>query len=293
TSSYPPVAPGSPRRPAGRAEAPRDLPGVRPPGREKARPISGRAFGRYPAGPSDALSGTRNAFPALVLLAVLLAALARDGGRARGGGLRVQVLARAHRAQVLVQLVAQRDAGGDVQPRDVLVGDLVEVLDQRPQRIAVRGHQHRPARQQLLGDGRLPVGHHPVHYVEQALGARDVDAGVARVAFLAVLVAVLDRRRRGVVAAPPQHELLVAVLVADLRLVLALQLAVVALVEPPVTDHRDPVPVGRVQRDVGRGDGAAQQRGEDNVRQDAVLGEQLTGALALGDALVGEVHVHP
>src|SRR5690606_12510166 len=103
TSSYPPVAPGSPRRPAAGAEAPRDLPGVRPPGREKARPISGRAFGRYPAGPSDALSGTRNAFPAFVLLAVLLAALARDGGRARGGGLRDQVLARAHRAQVLVQ----------------------------------------------------------------------------------------------------------------------------------------------------------------------------------------------
>src|ERR1041385_2472779 len=54
-----------------------------------------------------------------------------------GGGLGVQVpAAPGHRLEVLVQLVDQRDAGGDVERGDVLVADLVEVLDQCAQRVA-------------------------------------------------------------------------------------------------------------------------------------------------------------
>src|SRR5690242_8317251 len=68
------------------------------------------------------------------------------GGHRGGGflrGLRVEVgAARDGGAQVVVELVAQRDAGGDVQARDVLVGDAVELLDERAQRVAVRGQQH-------------------------------------------------------------------------------------------------------------------------------------------------------
>src|SRR5690606_22585546 len=53
--------------------------------------------------------------------------------------LRVEVLpALDQRLEVVVQFVAERDAGGDVQLGDRLVADVVEVLDQRPQRVAVR-----------------------------------------------------------------------------------------------------------------------------------------------------------
>src|SRR5258708_483909 len=53
----------------------------------------------------------------------------------RGPG--IEVLAAApERPQVPVQLVEQRDAGRDVEAGDVLVRDAVEVLDQRPQRVA-------------------------------------------------------------------------------------------------------------------------------------------------------------
>ena len=66
------------------------------------------------------------------------------------------------------------------------------------------------------------------------------------------LVVVGDRRRRGVVRAAPEHELLLAELLEGLLLVLALQRAVVPLVEPPRAPHRDPVPVGRVEGEVSR-----------------------------------------
>ena len=78
-----------------------------------------------------------------------------------------------------------------------------------------------------------------------------------------------------------------------LLLVLALERAVVALVEPPVAAHRDPVPVRRVEREVRGGDRAPQHRGVDDVGQQAGLAHQLAAADRLGAALVGEVDVDP
>ena len=72
----------------------------------------------------------------------------------------------------------------------------------------------------------------------------------------------LDRRRRGVVGAAPEHELLLAVLGERRGLVLALQRAVVPLVEPPRAPDRDPR-AGRPRASASSAvrDRAAQQRG--------------------------------
>ena len=123
--------------------------------------------------------------------------------------------------------------------------------------------------------------------------ARHLDAGVARVAGLVVLAAELDRRRRGVERAAPQHELLVAVLVPGRSLVETLQRAVVPLVEPPVAPHRDPVPVRCVERQVGRGDGAAQHRGVHDGRQNSLVLQQLPTVDGFLATLVVEVDVDP
>jgi hypothetical protein len=88
----------------------------------------------------------------------------------------------------------------------------------------VRGEQHDLARPDV-GDHRLlVVGQEALHDVGEALGGGHVGAqvGVARVAVLGELAARLDRRRRGVVAAAPEHELLLAELREGLLLVLAL-----------------------------------------------------------------------
>ena len=72
------------------------------------------------------------------------ASLVRHRLGRRRGGLRVEVPAAGLlRPEVGADLVDERDAGRDVQPGDLVVGDAVEVLDQRPQRVAVRDDQQR------------------------------------------------------------------------------------------------------------------------------------------------------
>src|ERR1700722_2581578 len=93
------------------------------------------------------------------------AALVGHGRGRLGGGLRVQVpAARLDRAEGRVQLVDQRDAGRDVELRDLRVPDAVQILDQGAQRVAVRDDQHRLAAGQGRDDRVLPVRQHPVHY---------------------------------------------------------------------------------------------------------------------------------
>ena len=82
-------------------------------------------------------------------------------------------------------------------------------------------------------------------------------------------VIVGERRRRDVVGPAPEHELLVAVLLPRLRLVLALQGAVVPLVQPPRPPDRQPQQVRGVQRDVGGLDGPGQHRGVHDIRPQA------------------------
>src|SRR3954454_19506512 len=86
------------------------------------------------------------------------AALAGDGGRGGDGRLRVEVgTATKRRREVLVEAVEQRDPGRDVQARDLGVANAVEVLDQRSQRVAVRGDEHGPAGAHVRDDLGLPV----------------------------------------------------------------------------------------------------------------------------------------
>ena len=93
---------------------------------------------------------------------------------------------------VVVELVDERDAGGDVEAGDVVVGDAVEVLHQRPQAVAVGGHQHGAAAGQVGDDRVEPVRQHAGDHVGQALrrgqhvggdlGVAGVGVGVERVA---------------------------------------------------------------------------------------------------------------
>ena len=66
-----------------------------------------------------------------------------------------------------------------------------------------------------------------------------------------------------------------------------------ALVEPPGAAYGDPVAVGGVEREVGGGDRAAQQRGVEHVGEQVVFDEQLAAGDGLGAALVGQGDVDP
>ena len=157
------------------------------------------------------------------------------------------------------------------------------------------GDQHRLPLDEIGLDALLPVGEEALDDVLEALGLRQLvaEVGVLRVLVLGELGAELDLGRRRVVGAAPGHELLLAVLLADLRLVHALQRAVVALVQAPVALDGDPVAVGRIQGEVRGHDGAALQRGVHDIGEDAGLLHEVAALRGLLASLLGEGDVHP
>ena len=121
-----------------------------------------------------------------------------------------------------------------------------------------------------------------------------VDVAVAGVGGHVEGVAGDERRGRGVVAAAPQHELLVAELLLDLGLVLPLQVPVVALVEAPVPAHGEPAAAGGGQGELGRADGPGEHRGVQDAQVQALArrpGAPAGGGLGLAGG--GEVDVDP
>ena len=115
---------------------------------------------------------------------------------------------------------------------------------------------------QVGDDGRLEVGERADDHVGEALGTgevRGVHVAVAGIAVRAALVALGQRRRRGGVAAAPHLDLLGPVALSRLLLVAALEVAVVALVEPPRPVDREPQAAHRLEGEVGREDGAGEQ----------------------------------
>src|SRR5690606_23050844 len=124
-------------------------------------------------------------------------------------------------------------------------------------------------------------------------GISSADVGVPLVTDLAEVAVIGQQRRRHVELPAPQLELLGAELLQGLGLVLALQSAVVTLVEPPGALHRNPQAVRRVQRDVRGLDRAAEQRRVQHIGKQPGLGEQLAAAAGLALALVSEADVHP
>lgn len=78
-----------------------------------------------------------------------------------------------HGVEVLVELVHERDAGGDVEPDDVVVADLVEELDDGAQAVAVGGHEHTLVVLDARHDLVEPERQRALHRVLQALGARN------------------------------------------------------------------------------------------------------------------------
>src|SRR5689334_5793755 len=200
------------------------------------------------------------------------------------------------RAQVRPELVDQRAAGGEIQLGDLLVRDRLQVLDQRPQRVAVRYDQHAPAGQQVGDDRVVEVGQQPGRDVPERLATWlhiQGKRGIAGIAPLPPGRGRAERRRRGLVGPAPRRELPFAVLGQHLGLAAALKCPVVPAVEPPGAAHRDPVAVGSGQGQFGRADRPVLQRGVREGGQQAVGGQEQPGPGRLLLARGGQAGVLP
>src|SRR5690606_41668138 len=90
----------------------------------------------------------------------------------------------------------QRLAGGNVQVNDVVVGDVVEVLDEGPQAVAVRRDQHAAPRTDGGRDGFVPERQHARDRVFQALGGRQQGRGDLRIAAVEARMALVGIGKR-------------------------------------------------------------------------------------------------
>ena len=160
----------------------------------------------------------------------------------------------------------------------------------------MRSDQHVQSGPQVGHDGVVPVRQDACDHVLQTFGTRQ-DVGrqepVAPVLGGVLGVVCSDGRRGNVVGATPEMGLLVAVPFGRRLLVETLQRAVVTLVQPPVTPHRQPRLAERGQRQVGRLHGPGQQRRVARVEPQAGGGERGPGSRCLPIALRRERDVVP
>mmetsp|Transcript_29231 Transcript_29231/g.100931 ORF Transcript_29231/g.100931 Transcript_29231/m.100931 type:complete len:363 (+) Transcript_29231:1926-3014(+) len=135
--------------------------------------------------PQLALAQQRRAQQALLFEELAAQRRAFDGAelqrrqpRQRGALQRLWVLAALQTLWVLQlgllwvlngKLVYERDPVRDPNASDGLVVDGVNLLDQRPERVAVRDDHHVEARPQIRQDARLPEWERPLHRVVQRL----------------------------------------------------------------------------------------------------------------------------
>lgn len=164
---------------------------------------------------------------------------------------------------IIVQLVHQRHPRRNIELRDLRLIDPVQVLDQRPQRVPMRRNEHVPPRREIGRDIRLVERQHAVQRGLERLGELrgEVLAGVPRVVGGVVGRGEVDGGGWYVVAAAPDEDLVLAVLVDGFLFVEALEGSVVAFVELPVFFDGDPQLVGLVEDDEEGFDGAAEETG--------------------------------
>ncbi|EJX02657.1 hypothetical protein EVA_09236 [gut metagenome] len=170
------------------------------------------------------------------------------------------------------------------------------MLHDAAQAIAVGNHYDAVHLLELREDGALPVGHHTVDGVLQALCLREIvlrNECVARVGQCASDAVGGQLVGSHVEAAAPQQHLLVAILGGSLSLVQTLEHTVVLLVQAPALLHGNPVLVHYVEHVVQRLHGTLQIGSICDIKVKTIFLEQSSGGESLLLALLSQVYVGP
>src|SRR5262245_10481961 len=191
-------------------------------------------------------------------------------GGTSGVPLRGEVHPLRHR-RIRLEPIDHGHAGAELALEDLLRRQAVEHHHQRAQRIAVCRHQHALAAQHARLDLLDVVGQHACRGILQAFAAG----------------------RRDVVGAAPDMHLLSAPLLARVVLVEARELAVVALVERLVLEHRNRFLPEFVEHEVEGALRALEGRRERHVELQALALELASGGARLVDAALGEIDIAP
>mmetsp|Transcript_67896 Transcript_67896/g.109399 ORF Transcript_67896/g.109399 Transcript_67896/m.109399 type:complete len:398 (+) Transcript_67896:890-2083(+) len=178
------------------------------------------------------------------------------------------------RLEVRIQLIHQGRGRRNLQARDDIIGDALDVLHHGADGVPVRRDENGLAGPELWHDGRLPEGHHTRYRVLQTLRRWDVllvQLGVLWIPPGVELAVLADGRRRNVEAPAPDQDLLRAVLLDCLLLVQACQGAVHPLVQAPGLCDWHMELIRRLERQVAGLHRALQDGGEGHVHLVALL----------------------
>ena len=219
--------------------------------------------------------------------------LATAAGRHRGGVAQVVVADRLERG---VELVDQRDAVGDVQTDDLVVGDAVQVFHQRADAVAVRRRSARAGRTRMAGamvsfqwGTRAPPCPSGIRSAAPGRARASRSGGRrARSAGRWARVPAAACRSCGARPAPARRRT-----GRRVGLVQALQRAVVAFVEAPVLITGSQCRSISSSACPGGPDRALQHRGEGDVELVALGLQQAAGRLRLHHAGGREADVGP
>mmetsp|Transcript_58054 Transcript_58054/g.160489 ORF Transcript_58054/g.160489 Transcript_58054/m.160489 type:complete len:236 (-) Transcript_58054:104-811(-) len=190
---------------------------------------------------------------------------------------------------VIIKLVDQGNGRRNVELGDVLLRDAIKVHHKSAEAVAVGRDEQLLSALDLRHNLVLPVRQHTVGGSLERLGGREqrlVDRSVLGVIAREVLRGGLHVRRRNVEATAPDKDLVLSVFVNGRLLVEAGEAAVVALVELPRLDGRDPKAVRLLERVVASSDGALERGGVGDVEGEALLSEQSTALRGLLVALL-------
>jgi len=157
-------------------------------------------------------------------------------------GERSDALGMGNRFEVLIECIYKRHSGWYVELGNVIGRNVVQMLDESPESVAVRGDEKGFAGSDLGRNGIVPVGDKALLGELEGFGARKlirVDVLVNGVVSREVGAGFLDGGRGDVVAPSPQQHLLLPVLFHGFLFVQALQGTVVPFVEAPRVYNRD------------------------------------------------------
>lgn len=173
---------------------------------------------------------------------------------------------------VVVELVDEGSAGGNVELGDLGLVDIVQMLDEGAERVAVGSDDNVLTSLEVRNNTFLPVGEDAIEGGGEGLGEVLIEGvvGVAGIVGGMMLGRLVDGGRRDVVGASPDQNLVLAVLVNSLLLVEALKRAVVALVELPRLVHGNPHKVGLLKNMPQGSNGALEQGGMRDGRAQAL-----------------------
>mmetsp|Transcript_55 Transcript_55/g.90 ORF Transcript_55/g.90 Transcript_55/m.90 type:complete len:258 (+) Transcript_55:200-973(+) len=198
--------------------------------------------------------------------------------------------------KILIQLINERNTGGNVESSNLIFGNAIQMLDKRTEGVSMRRNEELLAISDGRSHGIFPVRHEAVFGEFERLGKGQillVDAGVGGIIAGVVLTVLVERGGGDVVAPPPDQHLVLAVLVHSLLLVETLQSAVVPFVEAPEVDDGDVHQVHLLQHRPQRLDRSPQHRSVRHVEREAGLRQQLAALRRLRQSLLAQGNVHP